>query len=160
METHKVLRMRLLGLLAGVAFGLVMAAPVAAADSVGLVDPETGRWHLFDDDFGRSSFFFGDPGDSPFAGDWDCDGIDTPGLFRASDAFVYLRNSNDQGVADIRFFFGNPGDQPIIGDFNGDGCDTVSIYRASTQQFFVINELGRGGGGLGMADFSFGFGNP
>ena len=41
-------------------------------------------------------------------GDWNCDGIDTPGLYRQSDGFVYLRNSNTQGVADIRFFFGNP----------------------------------------------------
>ncbi len=152
--------MKPLGYLAGVVVTLMMAAPVAAADTVGLVDGETGQWHVFDDAFGRTSFFFGNPGDTPFAGDWDCDGDDTPGLFRASDAFVYLRNSNDQGVADIRFFFGDPGDQPLVGDFNGDGCDTVSIYRPATQQFFVVNALGADDGGLGAADFSFGFGNP
>ncbi|MEE8330370.1 MAG: PQQ-dependent sugar dehydrogenase, partial [Acidimicrobiia bacterium] len=152
--------MKPLGFLAGVVVTLMMAAPVAAADTVGLVDGETGQWHVFDDEFGRTSFFFGNPGDTPFAGDWDCDGVDTPGLFRASDAFVYLRNSNDQGIADIRFFFGDPGDQPLVGDFDGDGCDTVSIYRAATQQFFVVNALGADDGGLGAADFSFGFGNP
>ena len=47
-------------------------------------------------------FFYGNPGDVPFMGDWDCDGVDTPGLFRLSDAFAYLRNSNSQGIADIR----------------------------------------------------------
>lgn len=81
-------------------------------------------------------------GDFPFLGDWDCDGIETPGLYRQSDGFVYLRNSNSQGIADIRFLFGNPGDIPIAGDFDGDGCDTVSIYRPSEAWIYVINELG------------------
>jgi hypothetical protein len=93
-------------------------------------------------------------------GDWDCDGVDTPGLFRLSDAFAYLRNSNTQGVADIRFFFGNPSDIPLAGDFDGDGCDTLSLYRPSEQRFYIINELGANEGGLGPAEFSFLFGNP
>jgi hypothetical protein len=107
-----------------------------------------------------TSFFYGNPGDISFMGDWDCDGVDTPGLFRQSDAFAYLRNSNTQGIADIRFFFGNPSDIPLAGDFNNDGCDTLSLYRPSTQEFFIINELGENEGGLGAADFSFIFGNP
>ncbi len=81
-------------------------------------------------------------------------------MFRQSDAFAYLRNSNTQGVADIRFFLGNPSDIPLAGDFNNDGCDTLSLYRPSTQEFFIINELGESEGGLGAADFSFIFGNP
>jgi hypothetical protein len=93
-------------------------------------------------------------------GDWDCDGVDTPGLFRLSDAFAYLRNSNSQGIADIRFFFGNPSDIPLAGDFDGDGCDTLSIYRPSEQRFYIVNTLGANNGGLGPADFSFQFGNP
>jgi Tol biopolymer transport system component len=127
---------------------------------VGLVDPETGLWHL-DDGWGFvTSFYYGNPGDYPFVGDWDCDGIDTPGLYRQSDGFVYLRNSNTQGIADIRFFFGNPGDIPLPGDFNGDGCDTVSIYRPSEARFYIINALGANDGGLGAAEFSYIFGNP
>jgi Glycosyl hydrolase family 26 len=106
-----------------------------------------------------SSFFFGNPGDIAFSGDWNCDGIDTPGLYRQSDGYVYLRNSNSQGVADVTFYFGNPGDYPLSGDFNGDGCDTVSIYRPSEARFFIINDLGSNDGGLGAADFSFLFGN-
>jgi hypothetical protein len=93
-------------------------------------------------------------------GDWDCDGIDTPGLFRLSDAFAYLRNSNSQGIADIRFFFGNPSDVPLAGDFDGDGCDSLSLYRPSEQRFYIINELGENEGGLGAADYTFDFGNP
>jgi hypothetical protein len=130
------------------------------APTVGLVDPQTGQWYLRDDEGGVQSFYFGDPGDVPFMGDWDCDGVATPGLFRQSDAFAYLRNDNSQGIADIRFFFGNPSDVPLAGDFNDDGCDTLSIYRPSEQRFYIMNELGEDEGGLGAADFFFDFGNP
>jgi hypothetical protein len=92
--------------------------------------------------------------------DWDGDGVETPGLYRQSDGYVYLRNSNTVGIADIKFFFGNPGDVPIAGDFNNDGFDTVSIYRPSNQTFYIINKLGSGDAGLGAADFSYVFGDP
>ena len=127
---------------------------------IGLVDPSQGKWYLRSSNGSVTTFFYGNPGDIPFMGDWDCDGDDTPGLFRQSDAFAYLRNSNTQGNADRQFFFGNPSDIPLAGDFNGNGCDTLSIYRPSTQQFFIINTLGKNGGGLGAADYSFIFGNP
>jgi Leucine rich repeat len=129
-------------------------------DRVGLVDPATGIWNLRNAGGTVTSFFYGDPGDYPFAGDWNCDGIDTPGLYRQSDGFVYLRDSNTQGVANIRFFFGNPGDIPLAGDFDNDGCDTVSIYRPSESRIYVINELGSNDGGLGAAEFNYIFGNP
>jgi hypothetical protein len=130
-------------------------------DSVGVVDQTSGLWYLRDPgNAATTSFYFGNPGDFPIMGDWDCDGIDTPGLYRQSDGFVYLRNSNTQGVADIRFFFGDPGDIPLVGDFSGNGCDTVSIYRPSNQTFYIINALGQNDGGLGAADYSFVFGNP
>jgi hypothetical protein len=106
------------------------------------------------------SFYYGNPGDYPFTGDWDCDGIDTPGLYRQSDGYVYLRNHNSQGVADVKFYFGNPGDVPLAGDFNNDGCDTVSLYRPTEQRFYIINKLGSEDAGLGAADYWFLFGNP
>ncbi len=130
-------------------------------DSVGVVDTTQGFWYLRDPATGSTtSFFYGNPGDTPFTGDWDCDGVDTPGLYRRSDGYVYLRNSNSQGVADVSFFFGNPGDIPLAGDFNGDGCDTVSLYRPGEGRFFVINALGSEDAGLGAADIDFEFGNP
>ncbi len=129
--------------------------------SVGLVDPGSGRWYLYDSaGVLKASFYYGNPGDYPIYGDWNGDGVETPGLYRQSDGYVYLRNSNTQGIADIKFFFGNPGDVPIAGDFNGDGFDTVSIYRPSNQTFYIINKLGSGDQGLGAADFSYVFGNP
>ena len=133
---------------------VLVAAPARAAasdsgDTVGFVDPETGRWYLQENDDSdlqggfddyAPSFYYGNPGDYPFMGDWDCDGVDTPGLYRQSDGYVYLRNSNTQGIADVSFFFGNPGDVPISGDFDADTCDTVSIYRPSEQRFYIIEE--------------------
>ena len=128
--------------------------------SVGVVDTSTGEWHLLDQAGNTTHFFYGTPGDLPFVGDWDCDGDETPGLYRQSDGFVYLRNSNSQGVANFSFFFGDPGDIPLAGDFDGDGCDTVSIYRPSESRIYVINDLGVKGESLGPADFSYIFGNP
>ncbi len=141
---------------------LTAAIPALAADpdTVGVVDQSSGVWSLRDGDGDTFTFFYGNPGDVPFAGDWDCDGVDTPGLYRQSDGFVYLRNANSQGNADITFFFGNPGDVPIAGDFNNNGCDTVSIYRPSQSRVFIVNELGEDGGGLGQAELDYVFGNP
>jgi hypothetical protein len=144
---------------AGMATASIASPSADASDSFGLVDPATGEWHLYDAEMDATSFFFGNPGDYPFMGDWDCDGVDTPGLYRQSDGYVYLRNANDRGIADVSFFFGDPGDVPVAGDFNANGCDTVSIYRRSEARFFVVNELGTDGGGLGAADYSFVFGN-
>jgi hypothetical protein len=136
----------------------VVSFPTGASN-LGVVDPTTGRWHLRRSDGSVMSFFYGVPGDLPMMGDWDCDGNETPGLYRQSDGFVYVRNSNSQGVADARYYFGNPGDVPLAGDFNGDGCDTVSVYRPSEARVYVINELGdASGGSLGEADFTFPFG--
>jgi len=128
-----------------------------------MVQDGGGRFHVWSamaSSHSLDSFYFGNPGDIAFSGDWNCNGEDTPGLYRASDGYVYLRNSRTQGNADISFFFGDPGDVPLAGDFNRDGCDTVSVFRPSTAQVFVINRLGSADGGLGAADLAFSFGNP
>lgn len=153
--------MKLLGATLTVIALVVTSAPAAASgrDTVGMADPVSGQWHLSDEGGDVATFFFGNPGDLPFTGDWNCSGVDTPGLYRQSDGFVYLRNANTQGIADVTFFFGNPGDVPVAGDFNNDGCDTVSLYRPSEGRFYVINELGENGGGLGAAETSYLFGN-
>jgi hypothetical protein len=128
-------------------------------DGVGMVDPSQGLWHLRNADGDPTIFFYGVPGDYPFTGDWDCDGVDTPGLYRQSDGFAYLRNSNSFGVANVSYFFGLPGDIPIAGDFNGDGCDTLSIYRPGEGRVYISNTLGSNGGYF-IADFNYYFGNP
>ena len=132
---------------------------VSGASKVGAVETATGIWNLYNGSTKIASFYYGNPMDLPFFGDWDCDGVATPGLYRQSDGYVYLRNSNTQGVANISFFFGNAGDIPLAGDFNGDGCDTVSIYRPSEARFYIVNKLGSADKGLGVADYSYLFGN-
>jgi hypothetical protein len=127
---------------------------------VGTVDPQSGIWYLRDPLTGdTTSFYYGNPGDRPFMGDWNGDGIDTPGLYRRSDGYAYLRYSNTQGVAEVAFLFGNPGDLPVPGDFDGDGFDTLSLYRPSENRFYIINELGSDGLGLGAADYWIDFGD-
>jgi hypothetical protein len=144
---------------AGMSTASIASPSTDTPDTFGLVDPASGAWRLYEGGKLGTSFFFGDPGDYPFMGDWDCDGVDTPGLYRQSDGYVYLRNKNTQGTAHVSFFFGDPGDVPVAGDFNASGCDTVSIYRPSEARFYIINQLGTNDGGLGAAEYSFVFGN-
>ncbi len=134
------------------------ALPDTPGHTVGVVDPATGLWHLQRRDGSTNTFYYGNPGDYPMVGDWDCDGVDTPGLYRQSDGYVYLRNTNTPGVADVRFYFGNPADVPIAGDFDGDGCDSVSLFRPAEGEVYVINRLGSEDRGLGVADYHFSFG--
>lgn len=136
--------------------------PSGTCDTVAFND-RFGRFYFWDQITASPAItpiWYGVPGDVPFSGDWDGDGVATLGLYRRSDGFVYLRNSNTQGVADITFYFGIPGDLPVAGDFDGDGRNAVSIYRPSEQRIYVINELGEDGKGLGKADYSFAFGAP
>ncbi len=146
------LAVTLLPLTAGAA-----SASDEGADTVAFVD-RNARYFIYAEPqaaAGYGSFYYGNPGDEPLMGDWDCDGEDTPAMYRRSTGFMYLRNSNSQGVAHDQFYFGNPGDVPIAGDFDGDGCDTISIYRPSEGRVYISNELGGG-----PAEYAFYFGNP
>jgi uncharacterized delta-60 repeat protein len=75
----------------------------------------------------------------------------TPGQYRPTNGFAYLRNSNDTGFADTEFFYGTASDLPIAGDWNGDGRDTIGIFRNG--QFFLRNS-----NDTGFADINFAFG--
>jgi hypothetical protein len=86
-------------------------------------------------------------------GDWDGDGIETPGLRRHSNGFVYLRHSNTQGVADMSYFYGDPGDVVFTGDWDADGGDTLGLYRPSTGTVYLRNT-----NSTGVADHTFGVG--
>jgi hypothetical protein len=147
------------------AAGISEVAPAcidgAVCDSIASVDAG-GIWSLWDQiewPATKASFYYGNPGDIPFMGDWDADGIETPGLFRQSDGYVYVRHTNTQGNADITFFFGNPADVPLVGDFDGDGRDSVSIWRPSQARVYIIDELGEDGKGLGAANYFFELGD-
>jgi len=116
--------------------------------AVSLFDPETGLWAV---PATSPEFYYGDPGDVPLLGDWDCDGTETVGMFRPSTGFAYLRNSNDFGVADVSFFLGIADDVPLSGDWNDDGCDTLAVFREGL--VLVRNSLT-----TGFADETFYYG--
>ena len=72
---------------------------------------------------------FGNPGDSPVAGDFNKNGCDTVSVYRSSGAMAYIKNHLSDGIADSHFMFGNPGDRAFSGDFDGDGIDTIGLRR-------------------------------
>lgn len=111
------------------------------ADLMGQHNPNAGTWELAGED---APFYYGNPADVPMACDWDQDGRTTVGLYRASSGFLYLRQSNTFGVADISIFYGIPEDRPLCGDWDGDGLETVGIYRPSEARFYLRNSNTQG----------------
>lgn len=137
------------------AIAAAVSSPSVLASSdepdLALLNPNTGLWQLRYGDGSTATFFYGNPGDTPLMGDWDCDGIDTVAMYRESSGFIYYRNSNDFGLADGELFFGLKGDIPIAGDWNNNGCDTFGIYRNG--KVFLRNTLD-----TGVADIEYFFG--
>lgn len=75
-------------------------------------------------------FDWGESTDIIFYGDWNGDGLDTPGVYRPSDGSWHLSNEWDGTPTEYDFTYGgDPGDKPVAGDWNGDGIDTVGIVR-------------------------------
>jgi hypothetical protein len=104
------------------------------------------------------TFNFGQAGDTPVAGDWNFDGIDTVGTFNAGS--WALRNSNSAGAADITVLFGTaPGARPVVGDWNGDGIDTIGVLLPSNvfgNTTFGLNNVNANPTGLFDIQAAFG----
>jgi hypothetical protein len=84
-------------------------------------------------------FAYGAADDIPLMGDWNGDGIKTPGVYRPSTRKFYLRNSNTPGYADVALIYGIDGDLPIAGDWTGKGYDSIGVYRPSNSTFYLRN---------------------
>ena len=82
----------------------------------------------------------GVPDGIAIVGDWNGDGVRTPGVVK--DGRWYLRNSNTPGPADIVFDFGLPSDVPVVGDWNGDGRDTPGVVRNGVWYLRFTNDAG------------------
>ena len=146
---------------AGEALVLAIAAGTGIPhdpDYFALVEPN-GKWHLRYPDGSVREFYYGVSGDVPLMGDWNGDGIDTPGMYRPSSGSAYLTNQvpppGGVGIADpaLTFSFGIPGDQVFVGDWDGDRIDTLGIRRGGKVYLTNIN-------GTGIADMEFWFGVP
>ncbi|MCK7492667.1 MAG: hypothetical protein MZW92_14790 [Comamonadaceae bacterium] len=65
-------------------------------------------------------FPYGDPAmDIPVVGDWDGDGDDTVGIYRAALGEWFLKNANEAGCADLNFTYGLVDEKPLAGDWDG-----------------------------------------
>jgi Tol biopolymer transport system component len=100
---------------------------------------------------------FGQSGDLAVVGDWNGDGIDSPGVFRPTTGQWFLTNLLSAIPRPlINFFFGGaPGDQPVAGDWNHDGKDSIGLFRATTNEFLLRNA-----NSSGNPDISLIFGAP
>jgi hypothetical protein len=104
------------------------------------------------------NFGYGSLNDRPVVGDWDGNGSDSVGVYRASNRYFFLRNTLNGGFANVSIFvpFAQAGDIAIAGDWNGDGRATPGIYRPSTAQFFLSNRFLTGTATL---DYTFAIGD-
>jgi hypothetical protein len=113
------------------------------------------RWYLRNANttgVSQVAFNYGDAGQTPVAGDWNGDGVDSPGLFRGTTANWWLANSFT-GTTDAGFVYGSPGMTPVVGDWNGNGNDSVGVKTGG--RWHVSNS----NSGL-PASSVFTFGNP
>lgn len=128
-------------------------APLAV--DLGGYDAETSRWRLRARDGSERRPKYGAEGLGwrAFVGDFDGDGRSGIGLYDPATGSFFLRNTMDEGDADVTIGFGAPGGQPIAGDWTGRGVATIGVYQPGTAQWFarLANEPGD-------ADLSFSFG--
>jgi len=107
-------------------------------------------------------FFFGDPGDEVFSGDWNGDGIDTLGINRGG--HIFLTDTNGSGglpvPTDYDFWFGDPGDRAFGGDGDGNGKDAVFVYRGTTGLVYWTDQTPVGPDVVAPTTDEFFFGDP
>jgi hypothetical protein len=87
---------------------------------------------------------FGLTGDKAVVGDWNGDGIDTPGVFR-NGQFLLTNGLNTNGSTpptDLIFNFGPAAASPVAGDWNGDGVDTIGTFNAGSWALRNSNSAG------------------
>lgn len=115
---------------------------------------KNGRWSTrYNYKTGPESFAFtfGTTGDVPLMGDWNGDGIKTPGVYRTGQ-FLLSDSIWTAPSIDRSFFYGNTGDEPIVGDWNGDGRDEVGVRRGGW--YYLRSGTGTSDGTL--TDFPYG----
>jgi N-acetylmuramoyl-L-alanine amidase len=110
---------------------------MASGASLGLFDPETGLWYLRDRSGTTTSFSFGQSGDIPLTGDWDGDGLDSPGIYRPSDGHLRVRTGSGPMATE---FFLPANAMPVVADIDGDGKDTVSL--GVDRSLYLLDTLG------------------
>jgi PAS domain-containing protein len=121
--------------------------PPPAPITVGLYDPGAAGFHLAGENApaaSQNSFGFpvSVPGGLPLVGDWDGDGIETPGVFDPSTTTFHLVDGNSDTPGPVSTFSWGVnlnGWLPMAGDWDGDGDDTVGLFDPFTTTFYLIN---------------------
>jgi hypothetical protein len=131
------------------------SASADGIDTPGVVRQGGGgyEWWL-SNDFNANvayAFNFGSCCDTPLVGDWNGDGIDTPGLNIGG--YYWLLNDGFDDQPEYELVYGLEGDKPVVGDWDGDGRDTIGVVRGG--DWYLRNDLTSG-----VADFVVGYGNP
>ena len=83
----------------------------------------------FDEVFARQIRALGQAGDLPVVGDWNGDGVDDLGVYRAGTFYLDSDGDGTLGPEDAVIPKGGPGDLPVVGDWDGDGVDEVGVYQ-------------------------------
>jgi DNA-binding beta-propeller fold protein YncE len=101
---------------------------------------------------------FATSSDLPVVGDWNGDGIDTPGIYRPSSSYFYLWDSwrnPSMASPDYLVLLGNPGDRPLAGSWDASGAYGVGTFRPSNGILYLRNNLT-----TGVSDYAMVLGNP
>ena len=130
--------------------------PRPLATDLGGYDSTTSRWRLRDRDGVERTPKYGaeERGWLPLVGDFDGDGHDGLGAYDPADGSFFLRNSQDEGLADLTMSFSAPGALPVVGDWTGSGVATIGVYQPASAQWFL-----RHANVPGPADEEFPFGS-
>jgi hypothetical protein len=62
---------------------------------------------------------FGEEGERPVPGDWDGDGVTSPGTVETQRSYQHWHVTNDGGKTYVAFDHGHPGDRIAVGDLDG-----------------------------------------
>lgn len=131
-------------------------SPTVPASTLGIYNPAGFFYERYCHTPGHATrtVQFGNVNWIPLSGDWNKDGVFTPGAYDPATGRFYLRNTNDSGPADREFQYGNVGWTPLAGDWNGNGYWSVGLYDPNTSTFYLKDFNGGGG-----ADYVATFGN-
>ena len=91
------------------------------------------------------------------AGDWDGNGVSSPGVFRPDIVTFYLSDQvvNGSVFGDHAVTLGYPGDTPFAGDWTAQGHAGVGVFRPTNGLLYLKNDLS-----TGFADVNIVYGIP
>ena len=112
-------------------------------DDIGVLRNEDGMFHLdtngdrqLDGSDARFAFDSFQAGDKAIAGDWNGDGTDEVGIFRAGNTFM-LDSDGDRSwnpALDTQSTVAVASARPAVADYDGDGRSEMAIYSVNTFQ--------------------------